>query len=333
MHRNYLKLLPLLPALIFAFATPASLAQKKGAPVQPGKPVVWQDPGAVETLDFVGGPGGRDRAPKPPYTFIEESKSGTTPKIHVTDANGARWTVKFGAEVNSETFATRIAWACGYFVDPAYYVASGRIEKVGKLTRAQKYVGSDGGFSDARFEAAHEKGVRKLEGEQSWGWLSNSLAGSKELNGLKIVMMLLSNWDNKDVRDAGRGSNTAIYQTPSKGGLEERYVVSDWGGSMGKWGGVLGRDKWDCRGFSSQTRDFVKGANGDVVLFGYSGQHSESFKNGIRKSDVQWLLQYLGRITDQQLRDGLQASGATPEEATCFTQSIRERIDQLKAIR
>ncbi|MGH9939995.1 MAG: hypothetical protein ACREAM_27450 [Blastocatellia bacterium] len=30
---------------------------------QPGMPIVWRDPGVVETLDFAGGPGGRERTP------------------------------------------------------------------------------------------------------------------------------------------------------------------------------------------------------------------------------------------------------------------------------
>ncbi|MGH8596340.1 MAG: hypothetical protein ACREXT_06750, partial [Gammaproteobacteria bacterium] len=41
------------------FAGASSLAfQKKEKPVQPGKPVIWQDPGEIEKLDFAGGPGG-----------------------------------------------------------------------------------------------------------------------------------------------------------------------------------------------------------------------------------------------------------------------------------
>jgi 50S ribosomal subunit-associated GTPase HflX len=38
----------------------------------------------------------------------------------------------------------------------------------------------------------------------------------------------------------------------------------------------------------------------------------------------------LGRITDEQLRDGLAASGAGPDEAERFTRAIRDRINQLK---
>jgi len=45
-------------------------------------------------------------------------------------------------------------------------------------------------------------------------------------------------------------------------------------------------------------------------------------------SHVKWLLQYVvGRITDDQFRDGLRASGATPDEVECFMRSLRVRIN------
>jgi hypothetical protein len=82
-----------------------------------------------------------------------------------------------------------------------------------------------------------------------------------------------------------------------------------------------------------QTKEFVKGVNGGLVEFGYSGQRSEWFKTDIKISDAQWLMQYLGRITDAQLREGPQSSGATPDEISCFIASVRNRIDQLKTVR
>ncbi|MBS1790428.1 MAG: hypothetical protein JST85_22075 [Acidobacteria bacterium] len=311
------------------FGGHSQASQKEKAPAKPGKPVIWHDPGAVERLDLVGGAAGRAKAPKTPFTFEEESLSGTNPKIRVRDANGIQWTVKFGPEVNSETFATRLVWASGYFVEPAYFVASGKIQGIGKLTRAKDFVKSDGSFTDARFELQKEKNVKKLDDEESWSWVQNPFLGSKELNGLKLMLILTSNWDNKDVRDVKRGSNTAIYRTP---GVEDRYLITDWGGSMGKWGGYLSREKWDCKGFKSQTRDFIKGISGNQVQFGFSGQHTDDFKSGISVSDVRWLMHYLGRITDDQLRAGLKASGAEPDEVECFTAALRDRINQLKAI-
>src|SRR5215813_12117771 len=282
MTLNIRRMAPLTAAILALVFISSVTAQKQKAPVQRGTPVLWADPGAVERLDFVAGAGGRTNAPKPPFTFIEENLNGTNPKVRVSDANGNKWTVKFGSEVNAETFATRMAWAAGYFVEPAYFVPSGKILNVGKLERAKNSVKSDGSFADARFELRRDKGVKKLDDEQSWSWIQNPFLGTKELNGLKVIMMLVSNFDNKDVRDVKRGSNTAIYRTPTGIGVEDRYVVSDWGGSMGKWGGYITREKWDCNGFRGQNKDFVKGVKGDQVEFGFSGQHSGDFKEGIR---------------------------------------------------
>jgi hypothetical protein len=292
--------------------------------------LIWSDPGDVASLDFVNGVGGAANKPKPPFQFQKEDMGGSNPKLNITDANGVKWGVKFGSEVNAEVFATRIAWAAGYFVEPAYFVKSGKINGVTGLTRAKKYVGSDGSFTDARFELKDKKIAQKLKDEQGWRWDTNPFVGKPELAGLKIVLMLTSNWDSKDARDASRGSNTAIFVVPVTGGEQRWYVFSDWGGSMGKWGGVFGREKWDAKGFASQTSKFVKGVNGDVVEFSYSGQRTKDVAEGIRIADVRWSLNYIGKITDQQLRDGLEAAGATPEEVEVFTTSIRDRINQLK---
>lgn len=332
--RHQRTLFTLALALFTTTLTFDASAQKKKEKekLPPGNPVLWRDPGPVESLDFVGGVGGREGAPQPPFTFVEEVMSGSNPKLRVTDANGKEWSVKFGSEVNAETFATRLAWAVGYFVEPAYFVPRGVIQNVGKLERAKSVIQPSGDFSNARFEAVKEKGVKKIDDKESWSWVKNPFLNDKELAGLRVIMMLLSNWDNKDVRDVKRGSNTAIYRTRTANGIEDRYLITDWGGSMGKWGGYLGREKWDCKGFRDQTKDFVKGVRNEFVQFGYSGQHTDDFKVNIRRDDVQWLMHYLGRITDAQLAAGLRASGATPEEVDCFTQSLRNRILQLKNV-
>ena len=84
--------------------------------------------------------------------------------------------------------------------------------------------------------------------EHSWAWNDNPFVGTRELNGLKIVMMLLSNWDNKDVRDVARGSNTAIFEyRMERDVLEARYLIIDWGAALGTWGSnALSRGRWDC---------------------------------------------------------------------------------------
>src|SRR4051812_39865989 len=97
---------------------------------------LWRDPGEVARLDTTYGPGGAAQAPVAPFRFIEEPGSGTQPCVSVRDANGRRWRVKWGQEVRCETFAVRLAWACGYFAEVTHFVASGIIEEVGALSRA-----------------------------------------------------------------------------------------------------------------------------------------------------------------------------------------------------
>jgi len=287
--------------------------------------VLWSDPGQVENLDFFNGPGGPKNIPKTPFTFVEEDKGGTNPKIKVTDAAGRHWGVKWGEETRSEVFASRLVWAVGYYVEPNYIVTSGKVSGVKGLTRAKKYVASDGTFSNARFELKR-KGISKRTDKESWSWDKNPFVGTRELNGLKIMIMLTSNWDPKDQADSQ--SNTAIYTNRKTGRVT--YVMSDWGATMGKWGGFLSREKWDCEGYTSQTSKFVTEVSGQVIRFGYDGKHASYIKEGIRVGDVRWLLKYLGRITDNQIRDGLKAAGGTTEELDCFTRAVRSRINQLK---
>jgi hypothetical protein len=294
------------------------------------KPVLWRDPGPMEKLDLFWGPGGRAGAPQPPFTFLADDPSGSSPKVTLRDARGVTWYVKFGEEVKAETFASRMIWAAGYYVEALYFVPQGKIEKLGKLSHAAKYVASDGGFANARFEFRDPK-LRFLK-EGRWTWLDNPFVGTHELNALKIMMMLVSFWDNKDARDEKEGSNTAILERRAGKRIEWIYFLDDIGGSMGHWGNFFQRTNWNCGQFSSQTKDFIKGMQGSRVLWGYSGRHTDDFTRDIGVDDVKWLMQRLGRLTDAQIARGLEGSGATPEETQCFTSALRRRITALEGV-
>ncbi|MDT5294961.1 MAG: hypothetical protein QOJ76_1841, partial [Acidobacteriota bacterium] len=244
-------------------------------PLRARRQTLWRDPGEVERLDFRGGPGGVEGAPAPPFSFVEEHATGSNPCLSVRDARGRVWRVKWGDEVRSESFAVRMVWAAGYYVESAYFVPEGEIEGAVELTRARSCVTEDCRFRDARFEL-DEEGVRKLFDEHGWSWDDNPFIGTHELAGMKIMLMLLSNWDNKDVRDVARGSNTAIFEHRLPDGtMEARYLIIDWGATMGKWGSPLTRSKWDCEGFASQNADFIRGVEGGVVQWGYTGQRTD----------------------------------------------------------
>ena len=294
------------------------------------KPVLWEPPGAITIRDWIWGPGGEARAPRPPFEFIEEVTKGTNAKIRVRDAKGDLWTVKFGAENHGDVFAARLLYAMGYVTEPSYFVASGVISGAHDLKRAKPFLDRDGSFRSARFKI-HDHSLLARVDAPAWSWNDNPFVGTRELNGLKILLMLTSNWDAKDGRD-GAGSNTGIY---SKAGAENSriyYAFDDWGATMGKWGGFLQRDKWDPAGYLQQSKNFAQLTRGQAIEWGYRGKHGDDITTGITSRDVRWLLRYLSQVTDEELRAGLRASGATEPAIEIYTRSIRQRIEQLERL-
>jgi hypothetical protein len=294
---------------------------------------IWRQVHTEDANDLRYGPGGEENVPRPPFHFVEELLTGSHPSISVRDQKKRLWRVKWGAEAKPEAFCVRFAAACGYFAEVTHYVARGRIEGVTTLTRARSMVAEDGSFADARFEL-EDRSVRMLFNEHSWAWNDNPFVGTRQLDGLKIVVMLLSNWDSKDRRDVSRGSNTAIFEyRVSRFATEARYLITDWGGAMGKWGTtVVSRGRWDPDGFEAQTPGFVAGVHDGVVDFGYQGQRSE-IGRGISIDHVRWFHRKARRISEPALRKGLLASGATENEASRFARALMSRIEALGRVR
>ena len=71
--------------------------------------------------------------------------------------------------------------------------------------------------------------VKKLG---DWDWFDNPFVGQRELNGLRVMMSLLNNWDLKQV-------NNAIYVVDG----ERHYAVSDVGATFGNTGNAMTRSK------------------------------------------------------------------------------------------
>ena len=294
--------------------------------IAPGWAQLWQPPPA-DTLDlWKCGPGGCAATPAPPFHFVKEDESGSTAKLDVRDANGRTWSVKFGAEVIPECFASRFVAAAGYFTEPTYFVAEGKVEGTGKLRRARRMVKPDGRFARGRFEMRGSPDFVFVKG-RSWGWTGNSLGGPHQLGGLKVMMMLLSNWDAKDDRD-GSDSNNGVFRIAGK--PSEQYGVYDWGASLGRWGNLLRRDQSDCAGFMRDTADFVHAEDGGALRWGFVGKHGVDLTNATA-ADVRWLLPYLEQLNPDHIVAGLRASGATDRQARCWSESIQSRIRAMRA--
>ena len=299
-------------------------------PLRSRQAAIWRDPGDVSSHDLARGPG---TPPAPPFRFVEEHDSGSQPCVSVHDAAGREWRVKWGPEVRTETFGTRLAWAVGFFSEQTHFIPAGVIQGARELRRAKANIDEHGRFTDARFELS-EAGVAKHFDAHSWAWNDNPFVGTRQLNGLKILMMLVSNWDNKDVRDVARGSNTAIFEHRlPEGTLEARYLIIDWGAALGAWGNnVMQRGRWDAAAYAAQNAQFITGMDGDVVHWGYQGQRTTDLTYDITLEDVRWFHELARKLTGDQLRAGFIASGAGVKDADAFTAAILGRIEQMRAV-
>lgn len=283
-----------------------------GLPAQ-AQNVLWTDPGPIATRDLFWGNGSAERAPKPPFAFLEEDTDGTQPKVIVRDANGREWSVKFGDEVHAGIAASRIVWALGYVADEMYFVKSGTITGVTGLKQAAKALGPDGAFTNASFRLRDARAERATD---RWTFATNPFAGSKELSGLAILMTMIGNWDIQGDR------NNRILDVDGK----RLYIVSDLGATFGKMGAVLApRTKWNLEDFRKE--EFIEKVDGGMVDLDYEGY------GGINKVPVAhaaWFAKLASQLTDKQLADAFRAAGAAPEEVAGFAARMREKIAELQ---
>src|SRR6266478_6526249 len=153
-----------------------------------GPAVLWRDPTDIASRNLFYGPGAKEHQPRGSFTFVKEDLDGTSPKFVVEDQDGVRWKVKLGAEARPETVASRLVWAAGYSANEDYFLPELRVVKMPpRLHRGRKYIAPDGSVYAARLK-------RYLEGEEklgNWAWTDNPFAGTRELNGLRVIMALI----------------------------------------------------------------------------------------------------------------------------------------------
>ena len=315
-------------------------AKKRGKPdravkegVAYGPDILWLQPADIASRNLFYGPGGEKDAPHSTFTFIKEDLSGTNPKLVVRDENGVKWKVKLGVEARPETAATRLVWAVGYSANDDYFLPELRVQGLpAHLHRGQNLVRPDGLIENARLK-------RYVEGEKKigeWRWRENPFSGTRELNGLRVMMALINNWDLKD-------ANNSVYD--EKGSKEQVYLVSDLGASFGttgrSWTATMGkgnlgsykRSKFigkvtpEYVDFDVPTRPAV------IILFKpmdfierlemhWIGKH-------IPRADVEWIGGLLAQLSPAQIQDAFRAAGYRPAEVREFSNVVEDRIAAL----
>lgn len=288
-----------------------------------GRPVMWEEPADLENRDLFYGIGGKKGQPDPAakYRFIERDRSGNSEKIVVEDERDRRWTVKFGPEARPETTASRIVWAVGYHADQDYFVKRAHIE-------------GRGGFDvwDVRFER-DDDGFKKVD---RWSWQKNAFTGTRDLDGLKVLMALLNNFDLKTL-------NNKVTRPGKKKSSEETrliHYVNDLGASLGSTGAwytdapILGEIPTGSKGNVKDYADskFIDDVRGGKVVFHSSRRRAKRAMMGVTIDNARWMGNLLARLSDKQLSDAFRAGGFNESETAIYVATIRGRIEQLQKL-
>jgi hypothetical protein len=295
--------------LLLAVSGVSAQKSKKNKSKGTGKAVMWERVN-IERRDLFDGPGGDAMRPDlSRIKFIEEEKDGHNKKYRISDGKGRIWVAKLGREAKPETAAVRLLWGIGYKTEINYLVPS--ITIPGKGT-----------FTNVRLEA-RPKNVDRLD---EWSWKDNPFVGTKELQGLKMMMVFMTNWDVLDLQNK-------VLQV----GNERHYIVSDLGATFGKLGNNnlpiiyrLGRKTGSPKHFV-RTQLIRELEDDDEVIVSYKGKNRGLFKN-FTVADARWLASLLNRLSDQQIRDAFRAAGYSPSEVAMYHGAVKNKIGELNLV-
>jgi hypothetical protein len=326
---------------------PGVCASKKTDPESPGRgeitglgpAVLWRNPTDIASRDLFYGPGGKKHQPHGPFTFVKEDLDGTNPKFNIRGGDDVKWKVKLGEEARPETVATRLVWAVGYFTDEDYFLSDLQVAKMPPhLHRGQKLVAPDGSVHNVRLKR-YLKGEEKLA---NWQWRVDPFTNTRELNGLRVAMALLNNWDLKD-------ENNKVLEYDHQGeGPEQIYEVSDLGASFGtagrSWTHAVSKGNLHSYSHSKfitkVTPEYVDFKTPSRPRFIFmvnpreyiSRVHLEWIGKRIPRADARWIGELLARLSPEQIHDAFRAAGYSPQEVEGFSKIVLSRIAALNEL-
>ena len=299
------------------------------------KALIWTDPGDITAKNLLYGSGGAKGQPRPPVVFEKEDAKGSNPKFDVRDQDGTKWKVKLGVEARPETVATRLLWAVGYFTDEDYLEPELKIDGLpGHLQRGQNLIKA-GEARDARLK----RGLKHTDKGDEWHWRTNPLSGTREFNGLRVMMSLINNWDVKD-------ENNAVYEDKRSG--RQFYVVTDLGASFGSIGYRLGPGRGKGNLDLYKNSKFITHIHQDYVDFS-SPAHSTvigilgifsipNFVTRMRlrwigrripREDAKWIGGLLAQLKPAQIEDAFRSAGYSDKDVAEYSAVVEKRIAQL----
>jgi hypothetical protein len=268
---------------------------------------LWIEPEADRDLFY--GVGGKALAPRPRSLFqvIKVKKGGFSNGYTVKDEDGREWSAKLYPEGRTEVVASRILWGLGYHQPPIYTVEAWSAD------------GAQGENPQpvARFRE-EEPDLHGLKEDEPWSFSENPFLGTRQLNGLIVLQVMLTNADLKP----GNNMRYTLEEPFEK--ATRWWVARDLGQTFGR-SGLLSALRDDIDAYD-RTR-FITGVEGGIVQFEYYGPHVNLLKT-ITPDDVRWISLRLAKLTDKQWLDAFRAGGYADLTAERFIRRLKIKMNE-----
>jgi len=304
-------------AIIVSAAACAGVGVPKASSTpKPPSASMWIEPADLASRDLFYGPWGAAHAPAPNGVFelVELKHTGVNLGMTVKDDKGREWSVKqaypggLDPEGPVEVVLSRLLSAIGYHQPPLYYLPAFHL-KDDLGTRV--VVGGRFRLKDP-----------SLKDTGSWKWEDNPFVGTKEYQGLIVLLVMFNSTDLKN-------TNNSIYEHRNGDLVEQWFVARDIGSALGDWNPLAPRKSHPP---SFEKTPYILGVEGGHVQLAYNGWYKNLTRDRIAVEDVVWASELLGRLSEKQWQDAFRAGGYRPEVANRFIKKLKEKIGQGKAL-
>jgi hypothetical protein len=299
---------------------------------------LWRAPKDIPSENLVYGRGGKEHEPHGPFTFEDEDMEGTNPKYNVRDQDGVKWKIKLGVEARPETVATRFVWAVGYHTEEDYFMPEVQVNGMPKhVHRGQDLIEPGGVMRNVRLKRQEGKKVG------TWKWHENPFTGTRELDGLRVMMAVINNWDLKDENNAIRD-----FKKGDEDGDTREYEVSDLGATFGTTGRELSHTKSKGNLTSYARSTFITKVGPTTVDFNVPSRpdllvaftpHEYFSRTGMRwigedipRETARWIGDLLGQLSPDQILDAFRSAGYEGLELDEFKVEFQKRVTALKGL-
>ena len=277
---------------------------------------MWIQPANLAQQDLYYGPWGKENAPDPNgvFTLVERKHTGVNLGMTVKDEKGREWSVKqpypggLDSEAPVEVALSRLLSGIGYHQPPIYFLRAFTLkDDFGKTVEV-------GGRFRLKDPSLKETGF--------WKWEENPFVGTKEYQGLLVLLTMFNSTDLKN-------ANNSLYEYRDGDLVKQWYVTRDLGAALGDTNPIAPR-KSDPDSF--EKTPYILGVSNGHVQFAYRGWYKNLVVDRITPEDVVWASDLLGRLSDKQWADAFRAGGYEPAVANRFIKTLKSKVQQGKSL-